>query len=181
MTATFVYHISPSTFEYYGADPAIESPLEPGVFLLPGYATFTEPPIVSENQKQVWQDEEWIIVSDYRGKSIYNQVTKEENFQRALGDVAEGWSLTKPGEFDKWDNGSWAYDPTQDPSSPLNASAALKSKAQETLDRSDTVVIRCSEKAKALPDDWVQYRQTLRDIVSGKSAGPLPDQPASYP
>jgi hypothetical protein len=38
------YGYSEFTFEYTTSGEAYESPLEPGVFLLPAHATFIEPP-----------------------------------------------------------------------------------------------------------------------------------------
>ena len=38
------YHYHPATRKYIYQDIADESPLEPGVFLLPAHATFVEPP-----------------------------------------------------------------------------------------------------------------------------------------
>lgn len=41
---TYAYNYHPATGEYLGASVADESPREPGVFILPGYATWTPPP-----------------------------------------------------------------------------------------------------------------------------------------
>ena len=35
--------------------------------------TFIEPPYVGENQKQIWTGKDWKIVSDYRGRTYYNE------------------------------------------------------------------------------------------------------------
>lgn len=41
---TYAYNYHPATGEYLGASLADESPREPGVFILPGHATWTPPP-----------------------------------------------------------------------------------------------------------------------------------------
>jgi hypothetical protein len=55
------YSFHPSTGVFLGVDFAQESPLEPGVFLLPAGATFVEPPQVSENQQAVWLGDSWEV------------------------------------------------------------------------------------------------------------------------
>lgn len=39
-----IYHYHPVHFTYMGSSPADESPLEPGVYLIPAYATMVTPP-----------------------------------------------------------------------------------------------------------------------------------------
>ena len=56
--------------------------------------------------------------------------------------------------------------------------AALIVQAQAALDKSDVQVLRCYEGGAPLPATWVAYRQQLRDIVSEKAAGPVPEHPA---
>jgi hypothetical protein len=58
------------------------------------------------------------------------------------------------------------------------AAASLIAAAQGALDRSDIQVLRCVEAGTSLPAVWVAYRQQLRDIVSEKAAGPVPEHPA---
>jgi len=40
-----IYHYHPTTLEYIGPGTADPSPLEPGVWLVPGYATAIDPPV----------------------------------------------------------------------------------------------------------------------------------------
>jgi hypothetical protein len=55
------YSFHPNTGVFLGVDFAQESPLEPGVFLLPAGATFVEPPQVSEGQHAVWNGNSWEV------------------------------------------------------------------------------------------------------------------------
>lgn len=54
------------------------------------------------------------------------------------------------------------------------------SQAQNALTASDKTILRCVENSVVVPAAWHTYRQTLRAIVSGSQAGPLPTIP-SYP
>jgi len=59
MKDAFSFH--PQTGVFLGVNFAQESPLEPGVFLLPAGSTFVEPPQVSENQQAVWLGDSWEV------------------------------------------------------------------------------------------------------------------------
>lgn len=48
--------------EFIGIEEAQESPLEPGIFLIPAYATTITPPVVDEGEIQVWNGDNWIIL-----------------------------------------------------------------------------------------------------------------------
>jgi hypothetical protein len=56
-----IYHYNPETGKFTGQDVADESPLEPGVFLIPGYATDIEPPTCSDTEQVVFVDGAWEI------------------------------------------------------------------------------------------------------------------------
>lgn len=55
------YSFHPKTKVFIGVDFAQESPLQPGVFLLPAGATFVEPPKVAEGKQAVWVGESWSV------------------------------------------------------------------------------------------------------------------------
>ncbi|ATB03626.1 hypothetical protein VP03_12340 [Sinorhizobium meliloti] len=55
-----VYNYDPSTLEYTGASEADESPLEPGVYLIPAYATEIAPPEFIPGHIFKWAGSEWV-------------------------------------------------------------------------------------------------------------------------
>lgn len=59
-----IYNYNEDGF-FTGTDEADESPLEPGVFLLPALATIIAPPNLMANQKALFDGEAWVAV-DYR-------------------------------------------------------------------------------------------------------------------
>jgi hypothetical protein len=55
-----VHHWNPETHQYIGSSLADESPLEPGVFLIPAFATLASPSsIVTENHILTWDGDMW--------------------------------------------------------------------------------------------------------------------------
>ena len=56
-----IYHYDATTGAFCFAGVADESPLEPGVFLIPACATTLAPPKVSESQIAVFRDGGWIV------------------------------------------------------------------------------------------------------------------------
>jgi len=56
-----VYNYSPQNGVYIGVSEADESPLEPGVFLVPAHATTIEPPSTSPTHHAVWVDGVWQV------------------------------------------------------------------------------------------------------------------------
>jgi hypothetical protein len=65
-----IYHYSPATGEYLGQSEAKESPLEPGVPLIPQYATDAVPPTVSGHEVAIWDGDSWRVVPDYRNVPV---------------------------------------------------------------------------------------------------------------
>lgn len=59
-----VYRFDYATGLFAGAlqlGPGDESPLEPGVFLLPGDCVETAPPSIADGQQARWNGEEWLL------------------------------------------------------------------------------------------------------------------------
>lgn len=67
-----IYNYNPVTGEFISQGIADESPLEPGVFLLPGAATDVPPPSFCENECAVFIDGEWSVKKDLRGYKYWD-------------------------------------------------------------------------------------------------------------
>ena len=56
-----IYHYHAETGVFLGQGLADESPLEPGVWLIPADATLTQPPVAGENERVVWANGAWAV------------------------------------------------------------------------------------------------------------------------
>ena len=56
---------------FVGVTQASESPLEPGVFLIPGGCKAVAPPAVSANQAARFADGAWTVVPDFNGTTYW--------------------------------------------------------------------------------------------------------------
>lgn len=93
-----IYHYDLMTGEFYAAGPARESPLEPGVFLIPAGATELEPPARPAGGAVVFDVEarDWQIVEDHRGKPFWLPGAKGPKVMDVPGPLPEGGTLTEP-------------------------------------------------------------------------------------
>ena len=56
-----IYHYDPATSVYLGIGQADESPLEPGVWLIPTDASTEEPPKFGDSEQAVWTGDGWLL------------------------------------------------------------------------------------------------------------------------
>ena len=56
-----IYHYDAFSKIFVGEGTADESPLEPGVWLIPANATEAEPPAVGAKEMAVWSNDAWVV------------------------------------------------------------------------------------------------------------------------
>jgi hypothetical protein len=71
-----IYNYHPDYKYFYCESIADESPLEPGVFLIPAHATDIEPPTCESNEIQIFNETSWDIIEDQRG-TYYSTQTQQ--------------------------------------------------------------------------------------------------------
>lgn len=110
-----IYNYSPITKEFLGMSDADPSPLEPGQFLVPAFATVRPPPATGANQRAVYSEigAAWSIVPDFRGKYFDkdNQSAYEISGLGVLPDA--NWTSSAPnGPYQIFDDsmGAWVSD-----------------------------------------------------------------------
>lgn len=105
----------------------------------PNGQTFLKPPEVSENETFVFEgdekkDGEWVIYPDHRGELYYSIETKQQIEIKQIGELSENLTDLEPGEFDKWDDAKWVFDPEQKKLNILGQLQSLDFKMQRSTE-----------------------------------------------
>ena len=161
-----IFNYSPDTGEYLGASEARESPLEEGVFLVPANATKLVPPSPADNEIAVFDGDQWGLVADLRGVTLYDTATKHPVKVTGLGVEPNGNTLTEiaPVAFEKWQGGAWVED--------LDAKKAHKKR--EINAAADNALA-------ALTDPYPQAEKLSWDKQEAEARGFLSDPAALVP
>lgn len=62
-----IYHYHSEHNYFISEDVADPSPLEPGVWLIPAYATGVEPPSTNDSEVAIFDGTSWSVIEDKRG------------------------------------------------------------------------------------------------------------------
>lgn len=81
-----IYNINHNTGEFVSTGEADESPLEPGVWLIPADAVTEEPPKAGEREVPVYKDGKWELASDWRG---YQYWDKDDGSAHIISEIGE--------------------------------------------------------------------------------------------
>lgn len=106
------YHYSEATNEYLASSRAELDPLESkkaekSVYLNVPHATLNRPPKVGLNEVPIYADGGWVVVKDYRGKSVYSIADRKELVVSELGEIPDGYTELSPDKFDYWNGLRW--------------------------------------------------------------------------
>ncbi len=146
--AKIIYHYHPQIGTFLGAAEADESPLEPGVFLLPAHATELPPPTTGAHEAAVFADSEWIIRPDWRGTVYYTaDGTRHEITELGVAPPADAQDSPPA--------------PTEE---QLAANARVK---RDGLLRSVVDAVNAIRWAAMTTEEqatWIAYRQALLDV-----------------
>ncbi|NWC73834.1 phage tail protein [Pseudomonas sp. P7759] len=95
---------------YVGDALADESPMEPGVWLLPRGCVEVAPPVIPEYKAAYWDGQAWQLVDSYQGLTAYSTETRGPLVIDRLGALPPGHTLEVPGPGQIWSNGHWVDD-----------------------------------------------------------------------
>lgn len=104
-----VYQTSPLGL-FTGFTEADESPLEPGVFLIPGGCVEVPPPLIPENKAAHWNGQAWQLVDYFQGLVVYSITNGEPRTLNGMEPIPSGYTTEKPGPDQVWKNGKWVDD-----------------------------------------------------------------------
>lgn len=95
---------------YVGPVFADESPMEAGVFLIPGGCVEIPPPSTPEHTVAWWDGQDWNVVDYFGGVVVYSIQTGEPRTLEGLEGIPNGFTMSKPGPNQTWKNGEWVDD-----------------------------------------------------------------------
>lgn len=90
-----IYHYSKDNGEFIFKTNSRKDPMEKDKYLLPAFATFSKPPQTQEGEKAVFENDQWVIKKDNRGK-YYKKLTGDQIEITELGQ-----ELPNPEEYTK--------------------------------------------------------------------------------
>lgn len=161
MTVKTVYNYDPNTGEYLGPESAYESPMEPGVYLMPAHSTETVPPEAGGHQAAVYCDGVWSLVEDHRGEVWYDTATRERHEIKTLDVVPETWTLIEPTDPESiWNGTAWEV--------PFEV---LKARRQREIWAAGDAILS-SVKARytqAEIESWSKQEQGAKDLAAGET------------
>lgn len=123
-----------------------ESPLEPGVYLVPE-DSLNVAPIHADGFWPVAADGAWLNVADYRGQTVYSLETREPMTITDLGEIPDGYSLEQP--------------PAPEPTPEEIAAAVTASRSAAYRIEADPLFFK-SERGEATRDDWLAKVEEIR-------------------
>lgn len=89
--------------EYTEPYEAQESPLEPGVFIIPIKCLTIKPPITGKHEVSVAENGVWVVYPDFRGIPLYDKNNGTVYYTKRRGEVSSNYTVSKPDIFQKWD------------------------------------------------------------------------------
>lgn len=160
MTTKTVYNYNPDTGEYLGPETAHESPMEPGVYLLPAHSTETAPPEAGEHQAAVYRNGAWTLVEDHRGESWYDTATQERHDIKALDEaISSTWTPLEPTDCEAvWNGAAWEV--------PFEV--LKERKRREIWAAGDAILAEVKRSyTQAEIESWSKQEQGAKDLASG--------------
>lgn len=139
------------TGEYLGSSNAQANPKAEGEFLPRANATEQTPPSYGNDEKPVFKDGVWFVLKDYRGQIAYNANDRDDLYTvEALGDLQDGFVLEQPplilSDDEKWQQ--------------------VRQQRHHLLTQSDWTVLIDSPLTDEKKQEYITYRQDLRDLPS---------------
>ena len=95
---------------FTGAVKADESPLEPGVFLIPGGCVEVAPPDIPEHKAAWWNGKVWQLVDYLGGIVVYRTDSGEPRTLEGFEPMPSGYTMKRPEPNQIWKNGKWVDD-----------------------------------------------------------------------
>lgn len=170
-----IYSYEKETGVFVSESVADESPLEPGVYLIPAFATDIKPPETNAHESAVFKDGAWSAVPDWRSVALYS-TTDGSSVSAKLGDTLDSLGATdlpRPDTQHVWKDGAWTLDAT------LQAAAEAATRA-ELCTQIDNAVSAIYTRYTRFSDEYTLRLSQAQAYKDAGYKGTVPDQVAAY-
>lgn len=138
---------------------------------LPANACITAPPITEAGQAAIYHDDNWQVVGDHRGETVYSVSDGSAIEIAELGDYPAGVTLIEPATvWDKWDGEKWVTDADAQQAADVKSAAgqksALISEANGVTQAWQTQLLLgiITDEDKASLTEWMKYIQAVQAV-----------------
>ncbi|TGN20810.1 phage tail assembly chaperone [Leptospira idonii] len=150
---------------FIGRVDAIESPKEPGNFVLPNGAKFLEPPPDIEINECLFHDgSHWIVKPDYSGKPYYHRKSRAVRYFMQGEELDGNYTALQPLEnehFQKFTN-TWEID---EEAKSEHRKSIIRNIRNAFLSETDKYLLPDHPMESSIKEKYQEYRRYLRDYT----------------
>ncbi|MGL4351897.1 MAG: tail fiber assembly protein [Plesiomonas shigelloides] len=156
---------------------------------LPAGAYLNEPIASKDGFVVIREDNKWTYARDYRGQTVYNTDTKQQQVIDKIGPLPSGVTTLVPSSpYDVWDGKAWQYNDAAEQAAVLAKAKAEQNRRLSVAAQQIAIIKPAVEGGYAKPEhtkllaDWQRYRYELTDVpgLDGWPASPAwPQEPAT--
>lgn len=154
--------------EYIGEEAACPSPLEKDVYLYPACSTPLPPPKTEPGETACFENQQWNVVKDFRGKKQIEIQTQKITTITHLGPLKKGFYIISEEQEQEINEGKTAYLSNGKLHTRISAETKrnkMISEAQFYLNSTDWYVLRAAE-GIPVPQEVSQKRKQAREEIS---------------
>lgn len=150
-----------------------ESPLEPGILLMPPNTSLDAPPKVEENEIQFYNGIKWIIKPNFSKKVYYSKIDKtEKNF--LVGEEFDNNYTDKTPPIEYYKEWNESLNDWIDNVDKLNEYKikACKNEAKSRIAQLDWVIDEETQPRLLNKSEFIAYRSALRSLIINPQVDP---------
>lgn len=170
-----IYNIHPETGEFLTTAIADASPLEPGVYLVPAFATDIAPPVLGVKQAAVFVGGAWQVKADWRAVPLYSTADGSVVTIDAIGQTPAGAGATEvppPTAQHSWQAGVWVIDAAK--VAALLERVRVEARARIDAAYTQAINVIAASYPETERNSWAKQEQEARAwMIDNTTAAPL--------
>lgn len=138
---------------------------------IPANSTLLEPPKSQDKKTAVFFGDEWQLLADHRGETVYSVTDGTPSIVKVIGEYPTGTTPEKPSTpYDKWDGKAWVTDADDQKNGDVEKAKAKKSSLLSEVDsytrswQTQLMLGIINDKDKQTLTEWMRYYQKVQAV-----------------